>query len=135
MIGDDEGFYTEHLVLPASHTLLHLLIPRLQSVEHSGRFEPPGTRLHKLQSPQVSLQSNPLKYWQESIVLAAVNAPLKLKYNVGFNTYFEILIYTLQCYTYASIEADKSEIGEMNSKHLAWPALQVLVHASMPLTQ
>ena len=78
MIGDDEGFYTEHLVLPASHTLVHLLIPRLQSVEHSGRFEPPGTRLHKLQSPQVSLQSNPSKYWQESIVLAAVNAPLKL---------------------------------------------------------
>ena len=79
VIGDDDGFYTEHLVLPASHTLLHLSIPRLQSVEHSGRFEPPGTRLHKLQSPQVSLQSNPSKYWQESIVLAAVNAPLKLK--------------------------------------------------------
>ena len=74
---DDVGLDTEHLVLPASHTLLHLFIPRLQSVEHSGRFEPPGTRLHKLQSPQVSLQSNPSKYWQESIVLAAVNAPLK----------------------------------------------------------
>ena len=77
VIGDDEGFYTEHLVLPASHTLLHLSIPRLQSVEHSGRFEPPGTRLHKLQSPQVSLQLKLPKYWQESMVLAAVNAPLK----------------------------------------------------------
>ena len=41
----------------------------------------------------------------------------------------------LQCYTYASIEADRSEIGEMNSKHLAWPALQVWVHESIPLTQ
>ena len=74
---DDVGLDTEHLVLPASHTLLHLFIPRLQSVEHSGRFEPPGTRLHKLQSPQVSLQLKLPKYWQESMVLAAVNAPLK----------------------------------------------------------
>ena len=74
---DDVGLDTEHLVLPASHTLLHLLIPRLQRVEHSARFEPPGTRLHKLQSPQVSLQLNSPKYWQESMVLAAVNAPLK----------------------------------------------------------
>ena len=74
---DDVGLDTEHLVLPASHTLLHLFIPRLQSVEHSGRVEPPGTRLHKLQSPQVSLQLKLPKYWQESMVLAAVNAPLK----------------------------------------------------------
>lgn len=110
MVGDDEGLDTEHLVLPASQTLVHLLIPRLQRVEHSARFEPPGTRLHKLQSPQVSLQLNSPKYWQESMVLAAVKAP-------------------------ALIEADKSEMGEMNSKHLAWPALQVLVHASIPLAQ
>ena len=41
----------------------------------------------------------------------------------------------LHNYTYASIEADRSEIGEMNSKHLAWPALQVWVHESIPLTQ
>ena len=79
MVGDDEGLDTEHLDLPASHTLVHLLIPRLQRVEHSARFEPPGTRLHKLQSPQVSLQLNSPKYWQESMVLAAVKAPLKLK--------------------------------------------------------
>ena len=78
-VGDDEGLDTEHLFLPASHTLVHLLIPRLQRVEHSARFEPPGTRLHKLQSPQVSWQLNSPKYWQESMVLAAVKAPLKLK--------------------------------------------------------
>ena len=46
---------------------MQVLIPETHSIEHSGRFEPPGTRLHKLQSPQDSVQSNDEKESQESI--------------------------------------------------------------------
>ena len=47
-----------HLDWPALQTLVQVSMPEAHSVEHSGRFEPPGTRLHKLQSPQDSVQSN-----------------------------------------------------------------------------
>ena len=92
-------------------------------------------RVHKFLCSQIhqNIGRNQL-YWQQSMHLwnwSNIRIIMFPIYIVLFQNFSPLCCN----FTYASIEADKSEIGEMNSKHLAWPALQVWVHESIPLTQ